>query len=41
MERGRTWGGCQGQDKNTTWKKFKNLTNKELYNEQQLNNFIT
>ncbi len=27
---------CQRQDKNTIWKKLKDLTNKELGNEQEL-----
>jgi hypothetical protein len=31
---------CQGQNNDTTWKRLKELTNKELDNEQKLNGFI-
>ncbi len=31
---------CQGQNNDTTWKILKELTNKELGNEQKINGFI-
>jgi hypothetical protein len=31
---------CQGKNNDTTWKRLKEFTNKELGNEQKLNGFI-